>query len=370
MPTDEKARTLYDQFNTILFGASIQTTVFYSASKKAGLESIGVVLFDHQSNVLVTEDPDCWELRNDRVQTLGRLFLTQDMVGKNYLIQFARDGMKGNHRKFSAYLFTFLAKYHRFRQALEWLIEVVERDEPSLYALLAVSNNLKFDPNLPTDDELKDIPSLVLKKWETLKNERYERPKPTAAYEPTASEVLYDRLRSAVMRIVRQAQEIKLRRLKTDLSDKNLEINQDRKTLTSELSRLGFSEALVKSLEHAENEYRKADSVFDFKTSADHNRSFFDELLWEMANKVAALRGEPLTVNRKFAQEVRDYLKKSGFFTDRFHKLCEAFYLFASEQSTHKLSSGREVARIVRNMNIELGLLLMKRMDSFKQELP
>jgi hypothetical protein len=151
-------------------------------------------------------------------------------------------------------------------------------------------------------------------------------------------------------------------------SDTNSEVNQDRRVLVTELGRLGFPEKLVESLEYAESEYSKAENEFDFKTSADHNRSFFDALLWEIANKAAMLRRETLGAHQKRAHEVRDYLKSVGFLSDRLQKLCEAFYQFASEQSTHRLSSGREVARIVRNMNIELGLLLMRHFESFAAE--
>src|SRR5205823_3569109 len=140
----------------------------------------------------------------------------------------------------------------------------------------------------------------------------------------------------------------------------------DRQMLTAGLARFGFAKELIESLDHAENEYRKAGSKFDFKTAVDHNRSFLETLLWETANKVANIRGESLAARRKFPVEVRNYLHKSSFFSDRFYELCSAFYGFASEQSTHQLASGREIARIVRNMNIELGLLIIRRLESLK----
>jgi hypothetical protein len=136
--------------------------------------------------------------------------------------------------------------------------------------------------------------------------------------------------------------------------------------LTTALVKFGFTKELLESLEHAEAEYRKADSNFDFKTSADHNRSFFENLLWETAERVAKARNETLAAQRKSPVQVREYLHKAGFFSDRFHKLSEAFYHFASEQSTHQLASGREIARIVRNMNIEIGLLVMSRLEVLK----
>ena len=88
-------------------------------------------------------------------------------------------------------------------------------------------------------------------------------------------------------------------------------------------------------------------------------------MLRQVAGKVSAIRKETLPINPARAVEVREYLKNSGFLNEKIHKLCDAFYGFASDESTHKLSSGREVARIVRNMNIELALLLVRRLDSF-----
>jgi hypothetical protein len=285
---NRQTKQIADQFNTILFGADPRTTKFYGPTKARGLESLAARFDDRDnSDGLLVNNPNIWEINNERVKTLGKLYLSLDKIGRGTLIFLAQNGLakKSHYAKYSSYLFTFLAKYENLKIAIKHAVESLSLDDISLDVLSAISNLLKYDPGLPSDDILNSIPSLVLNKWETLKSPALEY-RPPAAYTPNSSQVMYDRIRSAVMRVVQQAQEIKYQRLREHLfNDENLEINRDRETLTTALAKFGFSKELLESLEYAEDEYRKADSKFDFKTSADHNRSFFEKLLWETAEK-------------------------------------------------------------------------------------
>jgi len=364
-----RTKVVADQLHTILFRANVIETKFYSPTKKANLLSLSVMLSDKQKpDVLIADVPEVWELSDERVKLLGKLYLSLDQFDRNTLASMAHFALtrQSIYAKHSAYLFTFVAKYHSMDTAIDWVLESLTIDEIGMNALGGFSNLLKYDPGLPSDSQLDRIPLTVLRKWEELKSAALED-RPKGPYTPTSSQVQYDRFRSRIMRIAEQAQEIKYRRLRDRLlNDANLEINQDRQILTTSLAKLGFPKELVESLEHAEAEYRKAESKFDFKTSVDHNRSFFEALMWETAGKVAKARNEQLTARQKFPVEVRDYLHKAGFLSDKFYRLCDVFYGFASEQSTHQLASGREIARVVRNLNIELGMLIVQRVHAFK----
>ena len=170
----------------------------------------------------------------------------------------------------------------------------------------------------------------------------------------------------ALSRLRKQLKRLKYERLKGVLIESgNFEVNQDKQTLVIELGRFSFSAELVKSLEHAEAEYRKATSSFEFKACVAHNRGFLETLLVEVGRKVLAIRSKSVSVRWQSAGSVRDFLKNEGFFSNSMHKLCEALYQFASDEGVHALSSGKETARIVRNMNIELGLLLLRRYDDY-----
>lgn len=366
----KRTKQVADQLHTILFAASDKLTRFYGPTGKGVLENASALMVDTQvPDSLIVDRPEIWELWDERLKLLGKLYLSLDQFDRNILVDMARYALtreSSAYTRYSAYLFAFVAKYHSFDNALDWGLENIAVDEIGWTLLSAISSVLKYDPLLPNDEQVNRIPLDLLRKWETLKSSALEQ-RPTGPHTPSPSQVTYDRFKSQLMRIVTQAQEIKYRRLRDHLTnDANLEINQDRETLTAGLAKLAFPKELVESLQHAEAEYRKAESKFDFKTSVDHNRSFFEALMWETATKVASIRKEQLTVQRKFPVEVREYLHKAGFSSDRFHKLCEAFYHFASEQSTHQVASGREIARVVRNLNVELGLLILRRLESFK----
>ncbi|MFY9560267.1 MAG: hypothetical protein WAQ52_08545, partial [Terriglobales bacterium] len=121
-------------------------------------------------------------------------------------------------------------------------------------------------------------------------------------------------------------------------------------------------------LEKIEADFRKADSELDFNACVQRNRSFVEHLLKYCAVLVANKRGEnpkPEWEGPGGAGQVRAYLNSQTFLSDTLHKLCAAFYGFASDQGSHQLSTKREVARIVKNINIELALLLLRRVETF-----
>lgn len=368
-----KLTQVADHFNTVLFGADANRTMFYSVRRNpaAGVDStlaafalLGDKLDDAN---LIAVIPELWELLDERVTLLGKLYLSLDQSGRNSLVVMSTTafGRDSTYVRCSAYLFTFLAKYHDLDVAVNCVLGSAAIDQTGLNTLRAVSNLLKYDSGLPSSAQLDRITSDFAALRETVRS-AFEHKKKAEIIHPLFS-ATYRQILALVSRVIEQAQEVKYQRLREHLlNDANLEINQDRQTLTGGLTKFGFGKELIESLEHAENEYRKADSKFDFKTAVDHNRSFLEVLLWETAGKVANIRKENLTARQKYPVEVRDYLWSSGFLSDRFHKLCEAFYHFASEQSTHQLASGRETARVVRNMNIELGLLIIRRLESFK----
>ncbi len=95
-------------------------------------------------------------------------------------------------------------------------------------------------------------------------------------------------------------------------------------------------------------------------------RSFLDELLTETAEKIASGRGETLAqakVGTKYPVQVRQYLQDRGFFSEQFRTLVDGLYKFMSDQGTHTLGSTKDVARIARNIAIEIGLLITKRLQ-------
>ena len=320
--------------------------------------------------------PEVWELTEEPVLLLMKLHETLDASHRAAFTQIVSSAFSysSNWRKFSGYLFTFLARVHDFSAAVDAMLGNLLPYETGYAALGCLSNYVKYDNARLTDKELDQLSKKAALTKMTIGQPSF--PAPGMASSPSTATLLAlpsnakpdtVTLKNCVdmlIRIHRQVSEVKYERLRNNLlQNVNLEINQDKDALKHELERFGFDKELVESLEFAESEYRKADSKFVFKTCADHNRCFFEMLLLKTAVKIAQLRSHTIPTRSDSAVSVRDYLKRAGFLSERFYKLCEAFYHFASDESAHNLSSAREVARIVRNLNIELGLLIMQRLS-------
>jgi hypothetical protein len=110
--------------------------------------------------------------------------------------------------------------------------------------------------------------------------------------------------------------------------------------LIGNLSSLGFSDRSTEFLKFAEVEFAKAQDAFSYKTSVDQVSSFFAELLNETAEKIARRRGGTLVIANVDV---------------------DGLYKFMFDEGTHTLGATKDVARIARNIAIEIGLLITKR---------
>jgi hypothetical protein len=376
---------LRDSLGTILYKADPRKTRFYRPTgtiNDTALERIANAFLERAveqsdpNNSLLPMSPEVWELTEEPVLLLMKLHETLDASHRAAFTQIVSSAFSysSNWRKFSGYLFTFLARVHDFSAAVDAMLGNLLPYETGYAALGCLSNYVKYDNARLTDKELDQLSKKAALTKMTIGQPSF--PAPGMASSPSTATLLAlpsnakpdtVTLKNCVdmlIRIHRQVSEVKYERLRNNLlQNVNLEINQDKDALKHELERFGFDKELVESLEFAESEYRKADSKFVFKTCADHNRCFFEMLLLKTAVKIAQLRSHTIPTRSDSAVSVRDYLKRAGFLSERFYKLCEAFYHFASDESAHNLSSAREVARIVRNLNIELGLLIMQRLS-------
>jgi hypothetical protein len=271
--------------------------------------------------------------------------------------------------------FAFLLRYISFRYTIELLTKKPYDNFLAVAKLTlpALAQVLRFDHTFIESKDLEALCDLLAKPISSL------RPKgttgtgaggrPIRSYSLSEGRLIetlkpIDRLATYVCQ---QANRILYLRLRKELRESaNFEVNQDRDRLVENLSSLGFSDKLTKFLKFAEVEFAKAQDSFSYKTSVDQVRSFFAELLNETAERVAARRGESLVtakVDTKYPFQVRKYLQETGFFSDQFKTLVEGLYKFMSDEGTHTLGATKDVARIARNIAIEIGLLITKRLQ-------
>jgi len=310
---------------------------------------------------------------NEQVELLRALYQAQDDDGKDVIATVCWEGRL--YPNCSLQIFAFLLRYASFRRTMELLTSEPYNNflNTATLTLPALVQILRFDHTFIGSADLEALGNLLARPISAL------RPKGKLVTIPTGRKVrnysfsesiVVDKLKPIdrlATYICEQSTRIQYLRLRKELREEaNFEVNQDRERLVGNLSALGFSEKLTGFLRFAEVEFAKAQGEFSYKTSVDQARSFFAELLNETAEKIATRRGETLAsaeVDTKYPVEVRKYLQRSGFFSDQFTTLVEGLYKVMSDEGTHTLGATKDVARIARNIAIEIGLLITKRLQ-------
>jgi len=165
---------------------------------------------------------------------------------------------------------------------------------------------------------------------------------------------------NSITEMCRKAVFVRLRTGRT--GDANTEIQGDREQVNGFLRKLGFSGVLVAALEQTERSYREASNAFEYKECMSHLRSFLEDLHKEACVLVHARRGGvlPVTWGKAIA-----YLATENVITKTEEEFVTSLYRLVSDMGVHPLVAEREYARLMRNMNIEYGLLFLTRMDKW-----
>ena len=168
----------------------------------------------------------------------------------------------------------------------------------------------------------------------------------------------------AVPRAIERAQYVRLR---TQLTERtNPEINTDRAALISRMGTLGCRPEIVEALDQIERELVASTKPIEFKTCVDLCRTAFEEIVEDAARKVSAKTGHPLPPSgASDFHPWKQLLRNAAVLTtDEEADLFQKLYNYLSTVGTHRLGSGSEHVRVARNMVIELGLLLLGRVQA------
>ncbi len=140
----------------------------------------------------------------------------------------------------------------------------------------------------------------------------------------------------------------------------NPEVNQDKNTVRTFLEKLGFTPLLIQSLDEAERLYRGDATQFELKSSLGHLRSFLEQLHLQACAALNKQQGAP--VPSKWGDALV-YLVDNAVLTKPEELFAARFYTLMSDAGVHPLIAEREYARLMRNMSIEYGLLLLSKLD-------
>jgi hypothetical protein len=228
--------------------------------------------------------------------------------------------------------------------------------------LLQLEEIIAFDFTLLSDSDyatLRDLLPALSARIDQLRRE-------TRVADVTESNIRYHLVEEVppicdgLTEMCRKAVFLRLRESRT--SDVNTEIQTDRDQVGSFLQRLSFSKVLIASLEQAERSYREATNAFEYKECMSHLRSFLEDMHKEACVLVHRKRGGvlPATWGKAIA-----YLAQEAVLTKSEEEFVTALYRLISDAGVHPLVAEREHARLMRNMNIEYGLLFLTRLDKW-----
>jgi hypothetical protein len=144
------------------------------------------------------------------------------------------------------------------------------------------------------------------------------------------------------------------------LPEMNLEVNQDKSAVRSFLEKLGFGPLLIRSLDEAERLYRSTATPFELKSGLGHLRSFLEQL---HVQACAAAHTKFGGAQPSRWGEALTYLRIHGVLTKPEEQFAAQFYTLMSDTGVHPLIAERDYARLMRNVSIEYGLLLLTKLD-------
>lgn len=184
---------------------------------------------------------------------------------------------------------------------------------------------------------------------------------------PQISEVDAAALREELLFVRRTVERVRYLRLRQELIEAvNPEINTDRQTLVSRLEELGFRRDIVEALQELDRKLYGAGRALDFKGVMDLARTIFEEIVEDAAKKTAQLMKRSPPPGGKPFQPWKQFLTDAGLITADEGELLQKLYNYLSNAGAHKLGSAPEQARVTKNMVIELGLLVVGRVETLK----
>lgn len=173
---------------------------------------------------------------------------------------------------------------------------------------------------------------------------------------------LFNELVASSNGIIEQCRKAKYFYLKQSLlQGLNIEINQDKDAVQSQLKTLGFSGLLAGSLDEAERLYLDGGNAFNLKASMGHLRSFLENLHKETFAAAHAKFGGNLPSS--WGDGV-NYLRDMKVLSTKEQQFVINLYAIISDQAVHALVAERQYARLFRNVVIEYALLFLWRLEA------
>lgn len=232
---------------------------------------------------------------------------------------------------------------------------------PGLTLLLVqLETMILLNFTLFTDDEYAQLPRATASIQNSVRALQ-DRPKPSSTIESNIRYHVSQEVPELCESVLEKCRKARYLYVKGSLlAGMNLEVNQDKDRVRAFLEKLGFPQLLIQSLEEAERLYRTDATPFELKSSMAHLRSFLEQLHIHATS--AAYKRFGGAQPSKWGEALL-YLRSNNILTLKEEQFAAQFYALMSDTSVHPLVAEREYARLMRNMSIEYGLLLLTKLD-------
>jgi hypothetical protein len=146
----------------------------------------------------------------------------------------------------------------------------------------------------------------------------------------------------------------------------NPEINADRQELLSRMSQLGFRDEIARTLQKIDEKVSAATTPLDFKNCMDSMRTIYEEIVEDAAKTTAVILNVTPSPPKSDFWPWNKLLIDTGVLNADEGKLTQTLYGCFSNVASHRLGSAPEQLRVTKNMVIELGLLILGRVQGLK----
>jgi len=158
--------------------------------------------------------------------------------------------------------------------------------------------------------------------------------------------------------------------LKKEIRGVNIEINQDRKSLSEKIGYLEFDPKYNDLLNDIDEFINKDTSAAVSAGMIGNLREFLGDLFTDTAKKIAGINGEEIPKYQDGSGKdlgsmgnIRRYLKIHLGLSDEDHKFINGFIDVLHSNGGHSFSSNKEYFRLARNIAIEIALLILSKYE-------
>jgi hypothetical protein len=153
--------------------------------------------------------------------------------------------------------------------------------------------------------------------------------------------------------------------LQRKISKTNVEINEDKKSLSEKIGRFGFDRRYDELLNGIDQFINAETEQFINAGLISDLRAFIGDLLTDVAHRIAEKEQEeiPSLPDHKEMGNVRKYLQRKLDYSEKDDKFVTAFVDVLHSEGGHAFTSEKEYFRLARNIAIEIALFVLSKYE-------